>query len=63
MAEKYSKEWIKQYNKEVEAYNQNHRALEAKAMRFGVSLEEAKNIHWWDGAWWDGGVYLCKGDW
>ncbi|WP_163555338.1 hypothetical protein [Helicobacter suis] len=67
MAEKYSKEWIEQYNKEVEAYNKNHhlykRALEAKAMRFGVSLEEAKNIYWWDGAWWDGGEYLCEGDW
>ncbi|WP_163555329.1 hypothetical protein [Helicobacter suis] len=50
MAKKYSKEWIEQYNKEVEAYNKAHYsnrgALEAKAMRFGVELEEAKNIYW-----------------
>ncbi|WP_104759585.1 hypothetical protein [Helicobacter bizzozeronii] len=64
MAEKGSKEWIEQYNKEVDAYNaQNKPRWDAQKnqeylrMRFGTP--PGSTVYWWDDAWWCDGEYLC----
>ncbi|WP_121022715.1 hypothetical protein [Helicobacter vulpis] len=64
MAQKGSKEWIEQYNKEVDAYNARHKSQwdaqknqEYLRMRFGTPPNST--VYWWDDAWWCDGEYLC----
>ncbi|TSA80812.1 hypothetical protein [Helicobacter mehlei] len=64
MAQKGSKEWIEQYNKEVDAYNARNKSRwdaqknqEYSRMRFGTP--PGRVAYEWNGAYWCGGEYLC----
>ncbi|BCZ19981.1 hypothetical protein NHP190012_16230 (plasmid) [Helicobacter sp. NHP19-012] len=65
MAEKGSKEWIEQYNKEVDAYNECHKSKWSRKhrqeyLRMHFGMPYGRVVYWWDGAYWCDGEYLGR---